>query len=113
MNGSGGTDLLGDALPLEAAEIDGRLLTFVWFHLSGVDRLTVTSRGERVGVVEHLETREPRLIPDSDWAKWLNTKDHAARVLARATLQWQHRGEIVADRALRDGGQLAEPDSAR
>jgi len=106
VNGTEEIDLVGDALPLEIVDIDGQRLTFTWFFLSGVDRLTVTASGDRLGVVEQLESNRPRLLPDSDWSDWLDADGRADRVVAAAQQQWHHRGEIVAERALREGGQL-------
>lgn len=99
------SELLGDGLPLEIVDIDGQKLTFVWCHLGGVDRLSLTCSSEAVGVVERLETRRPRLIPDRSWSEWFADEARAERVKAEAMRQWRHRGEIIADRALAEGGQ--------
>jgi hypothetical protein len=96
---------LGDGLPLEIVDIDGQKLTFVWYHLGGVDRLSLTCSSEAVGVVEGLDTRQPRLIPDRSWSAWFTEEARAERVRAEAMRQWSHRGETVADRALAEGGQ--------
>lgn len=96
-------DLVGDALPLEVADIDGRLITFIWYYRSGVDRLTLVSGGDRSGVVEHLDSRKPHLLEDGDWKAWFSANNRAGRTLAAAAKQWRHRGEIVADRALAGG----------
>jgi hypothetical protein len=106
MNDTGEVDLVGDALPLEIVDIDGQSLTFIWYFLGGVDRLTITTTGDRLGVVEQLESAKPRLLPDSDWSEWLDTNGRTERIIAAAQQQWHHRGEIVADRALHEGGQL-------
>lgn len=99
------SELLGDGLPLEIVDIDGQKLTYVWYHLGGVDRLSLTCSGEAVGVVERLETRQARLIPDRSWSRWFAEEARAERVKAEAKRQWLHRGEIVTDRALVEGGQ--------
>jgi hypothetical protein len=96
--------LLGDALPLEVTEIDDRRFTFVWYFQCGVDRLSLIADGETAGVVEALETRSPRLLCDNDLEGWFEQSNRAARVLAAAHLQWRHRGEIVAEHALAEGG---------
>jgi hypothetical protein len=57
------------------------------------------------GVVEGLDTRQPRLIPDRSWSAWFTEEARAERVRAEAMRQWSHRGETVADRALAEGGQ--------
>ncbi|MEU5156089.1 hypothetical protein [Glycomyces sp. NPDC021274] len=101
----GGAELLGDALPLEIVNIDGRQFTMIWYYLSGVDRLSLASRDGTAGVIEGLEGRRPRLLPDCDWSAWFEEHGRAERVIAAAGRQWQHRGEIVADRALAEGGQ--------
>lgn len=99
------SELLGDGLPLEIVDIDGQKVTFVWYHLGGVDRLSLTCSGEAVGVVERLETDQPRLIPDGSWSTWFADEARAERVEAEAMRQWRHRGEMVADRAVAEGGR--------
>jgi len=100
-----GSGLLGDALPLEIVEIDGRRFTFVWYFESGVDRFSLTVDGEPAGVIEALDTRTPRLLCDNDWEDWFATESRTATIIAMAHFQWAHRGEIVVDRALALGGQ--------
>ncbi|MFG3339503.1 hypothetical protein [Glycomyces sp. NPDC048151] len=95
--------LLGDALPLEMTEIDNRRFTFIWYFQSGVDRLSLAVDGEPTGVVEALETRTPRLLCCKEMEGWFAESNRAARILAAAHLQWRHRGEIVAERALAKG----------
>ncbi|GAA1683372.1 hypothetical protein GCM10009830_33240 [Glycomyces endophyticus] len=101
-----GTGLLSDALPLEVTEIDDRTFSFVWYFQSGVDRLSLIADGETAGVVEALETPTPRLLCDTDLEGWFAQSNRAARVLAAAHLQWRHRGEIVAEHALSEGGAI-------
>lgn len=100
-----GSDLVGEALPLEITEIDDRKFTFVWYFRSGVDRLSLAVDGEPAGVIEALDTRTPRLLCDKSREVWFAERNRAARVVAAAHLQWSHRGEIVADRALAQGGR--------
>ena len=38
-------------------------------------------------------------------AAWFEEHGRVERIIAAAGRQWQHRGEIVADRALAEGGQ--------
>jgi hypothetical protein len=97
--------LVGDALPLEIIGIDGQSATFIWYYLGGVDRLTVVADGQRMGVIEQLDSKQPRLIPDHGWSAWFEDAQRSDRFVAQAKRQWDRRGEIVADRALREGGQ--------
>jgi hypothetical protein len=96
--------LVGDALPLEVVEIDGRPITFIWYFRSGVDRLSLVSGSDRPGVVECLDSKRPLLRADSDWETWFRESNRDRRTLAAAAKQWLHRGEIVADRTLAGGG---------
>jgi hypothetical protein len=100
----GEADLIGDALPLEVVEIDGRPITFIWYFRSGVDRLSLVSGGDRPGVVESLDSKRPLLRADSDWEAWFTENNRDGRTVAAAAKQWLHRGEIVADRTLAEGG---------
>lgn len=100
----GEADLLGDALPLEVVEIDGRPITFIWYYRSGVDRLSLVSGSDRSGVVEGLDSKHPLLRADSGWEAWFTENKRDGRTLAAAAKQWLRRGEIVADRTLAGGG---------
>jgi hypothetical protein len=100
-----GAELLGDAMPLEIVNIDGYRFTMIWYYLSGVDRLSLASSDGAAGVIEGLDGRRPRLLPDRDWAAWFEEHGRGDRMIAAAGRQWHHRGEIVADRALAEGGQ--------